>query len=46
VGVEKCFRCGKACVPVAYVRSKKSQRDLPICGKCAPKFYEGCRMPP
>jgi len=44
VSVEKCFRCGRPCSPVLYVRSKRG-RTLALCGKCAPAWLEGGRMP-
>jgi len=43
--VEKCFRCGGPCNPALYVRSKKRQKDLALCGKCAPSWLDGGRMP-
>ena len=45
VSVEKCWRCGRPCNPVLYVRSERSHKDLPLCQKCAQAWLNGGRMP-
>ena len=45
VSVEKCWRCGKPCNPIAFTRSKRKKKDLSICAKCWPDWSERGRMP-
>jgi hypothetical protein len=43
--IEKCCLCGKPCNPVLFLWSKRRKKELPVCGKCAPDWSEGGRMP-
>ncbi len=45
VTLEKCFVCGQPCTPAMYVVSQRRQRQLALCGKCAPKWLEEGEMP-
>ena len=43
--VEKCWRCGAPCNPVQFLRSRRNGKALAVCGRCAPVWNEGGRMP-
>jgi hypothetical protein len=43
--LEVCWRCGKPCNLELYVFSKRKQKNLPLCKKCAEVWLEHGRMP-